>query len=144
MDKKSMTLGLLIGRQLAGLRSARKEPVAYLYNGVRLPALPEWDREKYPYAVIVFRKATEEYYLYTLSNKVHGETVIFDTYYYRSKAPYDCFHIENDSWVWWFFQEDGDLNSNPKTHTIIWANHEIIDVDGSVFLDATEPVPVYG
>lgn len=24
----------------------------YLYNGVKLPALPEWDKETYPYAVI--------------------------------------------------------------------------------------------
>jgi hypothetical protein len=53
MDKTSLTLGWLVGRRIAGQRTKQKTPIAYLYNGVQLPPLPEWDREKYPYAVIV-------------------------------------------------------------------------------------------
>ena len=36
------------------------------YNGYELPALPEWDKEKYPYAVIsVF--GSEDSYIITLN-----------------------------------------------------------------------------
>ena len=49
---RSSVMGLILGQFSSPLPEVQKEPVAYLYNGVRLPALPEWDREKYPFAVI--------------------------------------------------------------------------------------------
>ena len=53
IDRTSLTLGWLVGKQMAAMRSnVGKTPVAYLYNGLRLPKLPEWDKETYPYAYI--------------------------------------------------------------------------------------------
>ena len=53
MDAKSFANGFLCGLMGKGvLREA--EPVAYLYNGVQLAPLPKWDKETYPYAVIMY------------------------------------------------------------------------------------------
>lgn len=140
MDTNYISLGMLVGRQIIGMRKvAEKEPVAYLYNGVRLPKLPEM---AYPFMIISLNHSTNEYAAYALSNEVHGEKFGFQLYY-MSAAPYDCYRVENGEWAFWFAQEDGNLNSNPKTHTIVWADHDIIDADGSVYLAASEPVPVY-
>ena len=44
----------------------------YLYNGIELPALPEWDKSKYPYAFIA-NTANQGYDLYVCSFKVDFE-----------------------------------------------------------------------
>ena len=38
---RSSVMGLILGQFSSPLPMAQKEPVAYLYNGVRLPKLPE-------------------------------------------------------------------------------------------------------
>ena len=40
---RSSVMGLILSLFSSPLPEVQKEPVAYLYNGVRLPALPEWD-----------------------------------------------------------------------------------------------------
>ena len=57
MDKASLTLGYLVGRQIAGQRRAvEKTPVAYLYgkDKVRLPPLPEWDDKTFQYVYLSY------------------------------------------------------------------------------------------
>ena len=49
---RSSVMGLILSLFSSPLPEVQKQPVAYLYNGVRLPKLPEWDRETYPYATI--------------------------------------------------------------------------------------------
>ena len=50
-EMKWFLLGKLLRRNLmAGV----KEATMYSYNGVVLPKLPEWDKTKYPYAVMFF------------------------------------------------------------------------------------------
>ena len=51
IDRASFLQGWLVGRRLAGMRhlAVAPEPVAYLYNGVRLLPIPKYDKEKYPY-----------------------------------------------------------------------------------------------
>jgi hypothetical protein len=48
------------------VRKVFREPIAYSYNGVILPALPEWDREKYPYAFIYCAKPSDPTSTYVL------------------------------------------------------------------------------
>ena len=49
--------GLSLGLTGKPLLYAKSEPVAYLYNGVRLPKLPDWDKETYPYAILIYHNA---------------------------------------------------------------------------------------
>ena len=57
---KSWLIGFVLA--LAGkplpLGGGKREPVAYLYNGVRLSKLPEWDEEKYPHLVLFIGKSS--------------------------------------------------------------------------------------
>lgn len=54
------------------LCAKRRTPVAFLYNGVRLPPLPEWNTEAYPYAIIHYETDTNDvrsYYLHVYSRE---------------------------------------------------------------------------
>lgn len=53
MSEQSLKLGFIMGLLCPSEKQVEKEPVAYSYNGVVLPKLPERDREKYPYVTII-------------------------------------------------------------------------------------------
>lgn len=137
MDKTSMILGWLTGRAIAG-HGARwgKVPVAYRYNGVRLPALPEWDQITYPYAVIVTPQSGGNYRLYINEDP-------FPLYVYDDGSmglrvlAYDGFELIDGAWV---------EKSNRGRVVFVWSNHDIIrenaDADPDIFY-ASDPVPVY-
>lgn len=153
-----------------------KVPVAYLYNGVRLPDINAvWtDKEKYPYAVISdtpgFANSGIGYQLmassspteitssgtrYFVSNAVVKEYMIFAyneefDATLREEAGISlkeyvamAFGMELD--VWTFVTEFDNyeagfaIDSNPTR----WANHDILSEDGTVYLAASDPVPVY-
>lgn len=133
MDNKSKALGYLIGKQIAGMRRVTKEPVAYLYNGVRLPKLPETEL---PYLVIGKLMNADGsiagYQLFAFEtaktanvNGLVGGLGIPDKYYVTSEMPEWHFGI--------------------KTQLIppIWANYDILNNDGELYLAASEPIPVY-
>lgn len=129
----------LLGRAIAfcsGLRIPTRTPVAYLYNGVRLPALPEWDREAYPFAVIVTPTGGGNYQLRIKENEFFPH--IFDDgsmglLGYAHKG----FELIDGTWV-------EKINTN--TAYFVWSNHDIIreysNADPDIFY-ASEPVPVY-
>lgn len=129
---RSFAAGVIMG--LCGkalpIPGSKREPVAYLYNGVRLPGLPEWDRETYPYAVIVQNNLSGDYFLMaddeTFAANADGDTI--------RPITGVAYAIENGEWV----SSVGRINCKA-----IWANHDILNPDGSVYLAASEPVPVY-
>jgi len=142
MDKQSMTLGMLIGRQIAGLRSARKEPVAYLYNGVRFPVLPEYDAEKYPYIACSLSG-----YFVAIQNPSRLEHISTTGKICLGAAP-------GESFLLWSYGSTGEFTSVVETENPhdyyqvlitdpIWSNYDILDADGNLYLAASEPVPVY-
>lgn len=150
-DKRSFLAGLTVGMQLKGWASVGgiggKEPVAYLYNGVRLPKLPEWDKEKYPYIVIdnsyyigeVRPSACELYALRempTLLNPGYGD---IDGFLFDKFADHVYCRIEND--VWGAFKTSG-MDETTMFH-IIWTNFDLYYEDGTLHMAASEPVPVY-
>ncbi len=145
MDKNAITLGLQIGRLIAGQREKKKVPVAYLYNGVRLPALPEWDREEYPYAVIA--KGFYGYSLYLsknnpyayISSSAHASTVIA---WNGERIWIECIN-EYTEWepeTEWYVSEDSNVALDEGS--LAWSNCDI-EMDGNVWLYASEPIPVY-
>lgn len=116
------------------------EPVAYLYNGVRLPALPEWDETAYPYAMI--------------SNEVLN-SVVFTAYAERPSTnmativnPYDAAiplvrsFLSTDGKSWGELTE-GRLFTEGQNSLPFWAKFDVIHADGTTYLAASKPVPVY-
>ena len=99
------------------------------YNEIELPALPEWDMETYPYAVIVQNNSSGDYFLMaddeTFAANADGDTT--------RPIPGVAYAIENGEWV----SSVGRINCKA-----IWANHDILNSDGSVYLPASTPVPV--
>lgn len=113
----------------------------YLYNGVELPALPEWDKEKYPYAVIVDH--TTQYSLVITST-----AVVVSASGYSLRHPsgnLTSFYIGNTKLIRPGERNWGEFNfSSTSLYSgkAFWANFDILDEDGSLYLAASEPIPV--
>lgn len=117
----------------------------YLYNGIELPALPEWDKTAYPYVVLTFYPGIggvmEKYELFCSpipfvvsdNDKLaypFGESHIPDLYYIKPTGT---------NW------SPGTASEKDSTteisNQIIWANHDLLyRTDGSVYLPASYPV----
>lgn len=116
-------------------------PVSYLYNGVVLPALPEWDESAYPYAYIgTFGGKDSTHFIatdYDISKYIYvpGADHIF--------TPMNCvrYVLSDGAWI-----ED----SLWVGFTPFWANTNVYyanevengDLAGTLYLAASEPVPV--
>ena len=124
-----------------------KEPVAYLYNGTRLPKLPEWDKTAYPYAVLRCF-LTSSYYLDCYSQKPE--------FYISDLSGQEILDYENQEWTQYrFYDTLADWEHNwtgtsdsqvvLTTNTIIWTNFDIKNKDneGVYFPKSPDPVPVY-
>lgn len=148
MDKTSMTLGCLVGRQIAGQR--RKPPVAYLYNSLRLPALPEYDKTAYPYAIIFayqvsLSDTTLAYTLFLLNQPATVGKMASN--YLRSGggsvAEYRIVGTGNE----WQIERVIDTTSGgyiASTGSNPWSNYDLYNEDGkTLYLAKSDPIPVY-
>ena len=144
---KSAVMGLIM--RLCKPFPKQSEPVAYLYNGVRLPKLPEWDRGAYPYAYIT------------------TSTVLGITYYTLNicTSMYTAIHTDyTDEWT--LFAEGTVLTTKIKESAtewgapevyyegkmtvceygsdyVMWSNHSFYGENGEEWITASVPVPVY-
>lgn len=124
---------------------ATKEPVAYLYNGIKLPVLPVWDSQIYKYAFITDSSiyATHTARLYIFSDYEYRDAdannryIEFTPSYEYSIIYYDVF--EEGDWS----QKTDIEQKSVLIGNIDWANFDVIKSDGSVKLMASEPIPVY-
>ena len=126
-------------------RKVFREPIAYSYNGVILPKLPEWDREMYPYMCMTTNSSNSVVNLHMSS-----EPVVYDgklnvtmirTAYVPKPRLFVSWTENNNAWGE-IAEGNTDYNiyySNP----LIWTNTDIIKSNGSVYLAASEPIPVY-
>ena len=147
-DPTSMLMGWLVGRAIAGQRGKKaepSEPIAYLYNGVQLPKLPEWDKEKYPYAYITASTSPRRLILTATNKKVmrtNGTCSVTATNPYDSYAVYE---LTDGEWV------SGTYNGS---FIAVWCSEDLYyssvlsddtdsDLAGTLYLAASEPVPVY-
>ena len=156
LDPISMTMGWLVGRRIAGQRGKKqKEPIAYLYNGVRLPKLPEWDKETYPYAVIGYMVNLKVAYLFCgeVEFKISVGTLGSpDTVFLHPTATTTIliYSYEHGQSGW---TEIPPLKSEYAEYEVVWsatpnnyfawANHDVLNEDNTVYLIASEPIPVY-
>lgn len=150
---RSCVMGLILGQFSSPLSMAQKEPVAYLYNGVRLPKLPEWDRETYPYALIYKEELTNYIKLICADCEMVYVVDVFGGNFVS--FPYDVtFHyheyiLQDTEFVF----EKTVTNSDPNGPGIfsgefIWTNHDIRKeledyTLGEVVYPPSEPIPIY-
>ena len=144
MDNKSQTLGYLVGKQIAGMRRVTTEPVAYLYNGVRLPKLPEFGAE-YPNKVVSVHTADDGNTYYRCVGLPMKKQVIVNS----DGEP--MFNGLSGSTVFPGYKFDGTEWVDNKILFVypIWADYDIYyasnagDLAGTLYLAASEPIPVY-
>lgn len=133
---------------------SHRAPVAYLYNGIRLPALPEWDRGVYPYAVI-------EYYGGLAHLIVFDAAVSYNKYNLSSTATASGLGEKDGSKVSYMvatLMSGGEAISTPifgdtvysgqcygaSESDIVWANYDVADnKNGGTLIAASDPIPVY-
>ena len=141
---RSCVMGLILGQFSSPLPRAQKEPVAYLYNGVRLPKLPEWDREKYPYAYIWFGSTLKR--LYVLSEASHmtmtdsGGNACIGA---EAGTTYMVANTYVGNATWGSFTSYTEEEPKVLSSSVGWANYDIRNADGTLYLSASEPIPVY-
>ena len=114
----------------------------YSYNGVKLPALPEWDKESYPYAVIMFHSPNQYSFVIT------STAVVVSASGYTLKHPsgnLTPFYIGNTELISLGERNWGEfdfVSTSLYSGKAFWANFDILDEDGSLYLAASDPVPV--
>ena len=150
IDPTSLLMGWLVGKRIAAMRGQvpsepqepDKEPVAYLYNGVRLPDINEvWtDKETYPYASIATVNGVVCLGLQGLQYQTDGTNLIVVPGY---KGLW--YILSDGAWVYNQIEDYPDGLTIPLSmFTATWTSADIINTtDNSVYLAATEPVPVY-
>ena len=143
-----------LGRRIAGQRRKQdRVPVAYLYNGVRLPGLPEWDKEAYPFGYIWEDKYGARYLLCYKNEPVVGEVTTgpiagSDRLYSPTTTMHLRYQAKSDLSGWVFLNES-QVVANSGTafaygYTLIWSDFNIMRDDGvTIYLAASDPVPVY-
>lgn len=144
-----------------------REPVAYLYNGVRLPKLP--DMTGYPYAVLSYDDTD-----YVVNGSYIGYLILSDrAFFYREKlgayysiyttGSYIEYQLVSDTrlleyatiiglsesiitanvWTRSRTMDNADGLEKGATKNPIWANCNIDAEDGTNYLEESDPVPVY-
>lgn len=126
----------------------------YSYNGTVLPQLPEWDKEKYPYAIIFGNagSVSNRYELLCISapfSAPSGDDLKFSA----SVDGYEYTCLDTDgSWtdhgeaVWDTGGITGDnvfLAIIVSTNPFVWTNTDILDDAGNVVYAASTPVIVF-
>lgn len=158
---RSWLTGFALGLSGKPYPYSKREPTAYLYNGIRLPALPEWDREKYPYAII-FHSASGINNLFISATPWHGTGKAFDDFggtfgettanassgiLYNQYNDKDWELMSNEDTppeLGQIADTDGDGVGDAGAFCTFWSNHDIISADGTtVLIAASDPVPVY-
>lgn len=136
---KSLINGLLCGLVTPGRLG--RTPVAYSYNGVELPKLPEWDKTAYPYAVIYYFPGffgVGAYY-YSIFSPTPIESDTTDSTKFTISSSAIVHRTLNSSNPW----EESTLSGGAYS-SLKWANYDIYDAESNLVLAASEPVPIYG
>lgn len=130
--------------------------VSCLYNGLELPLLPLRNQETYPYALIAsFENNSRRYVTLVYSScKLEREKVALMLQLYATSSgsaiayKFDSLY-EQDGWKRYTsydkdFSAAGEYIGMTVTDKVKWANYDVINYgDGTVYLEASEPVPVY-
>lgn len=111
-----------------------------LYNGVELPALPEWDIEAYPYATIT---RVDQFNRYDLN--IAPYPWFHDGTYFYWIAERQCVNLHYrfyDGTDAWKFEGNYSRSAGQKVTSanVFWSNNDVLNSGGSVYLAASYPV----
>ena len=127
---------------------ASNEPATAVYNGVKLPLLPEWDKEAYPYAALEMSFNANDEQVWTghacqYPIKCQGKYL----YAGGSKMFCECWpnSAENNKRAWSEWRNQPFLSI--AAEKLKWSNHDINyteEYGGGLFRSASnDPIPVY-
>lgn len=145
-DKRSFLSGLAMG--LCG----KGDPTftgsgKMLYNGVALPDINTvWDKTAYRYAVVRVSSRYDAQWVSFCSVPFYIHPTNPNEYVTNSAVGNSCYYaLSNGSWVLGGVNVDMPANWLALDRDdVIWTSHDIIKpTDNSLFLAASEPVPVY-
>ena len=132
--KKDFCTALAMAFGIEGAERVERQPISYSYNGVILPKLPEWDREKYPYAVLVRYGTSTIPFLWCDDTEFgvdsNGQATLYGTF--------KTFKLTDGEWV--------NHGTGGFGYTPFWTNTDLYyyeSAGGGLFLEASEPIPVY-
>lgn len=140
-----------VGRRIAGQRR-KPEPVAYLYNGVRLPPIPP-EIAKYSYIAIWQEPASNSFanycYLVGMSTLPNTWKVneLFDKNVYHGMTEAGEYRRagEYPDATEWTIENNVSTNSTyySPLSKVKWANYDVLNTDGTLYLAASDPIPIY-
>ena len=136
-----------IGWLLAGLCSrplpmGARVPVAYLYNGVRLPGLPkEWNPETHPFACL-FTTGGNVYTLRMMPSDSYYTTYFNKRVFMSDNGCLEATNVTGDTDRFTLTERTGGVYIS-LTDKTIWVSFDLVNEDGSIFLAASDPIPVY-
>ncbi|MBR4856946.1 MAG: hypothetical protein IKU94_10025 [Bacteroidaceae bacterium] len=116
------------------------EPIAYSYNGVELPALPEWDKEVYPYAVLRSDPFLGHVLTVTDNSCVNEGSAVSSVVIRNS--TFSQYYIPKNSDNWLLLREP-TYDDDYVLGECCWSNYNILNTDGTVYLAASDPIPVH-
>lgn len=124
-----------LASEIQSIQTDTPTATVYSYNGQTLPALPEWDKTAYPYAMIEGEK------FYASAVPVTHESGFLGGKRHVT-APYIMVRSTNNDGVYW-----GEIELQEVDATVNlgmqWTNHNVLDENGDVYLEASEPVPMH-
>lgn len=132
-----------LGKRVARQRAFGGTPAYYLCGGLKLPAFPEWNGKKYPYAeypYVFVNKLGITVTLYCLSKPIHaneqGGLPIFDGSSYL-EATVSSLSGNFYEWKFSALKEKSEVKDGSKTAH--WANYDVLNPNVTI----SEPIPVY-
>lgn len=136
---KDFAKGMIVSLALKSLPVRKKSPIAYLYNGVRLPALPEWDREAYPYALMwgAYSWTGYTYYLDVCAE------IFYDGSNIGVSGGYQRFFCPEGNPTKWSSSTSGEESLVCSIASVMWANFDVMGENGAVVLAKSTPIPIY-
>ena len=140
---RSFQEGLALGLTGAPLPyTGTAEPVAYLYNGVRLPPLPVVEGRPKAYMTKHTAFGITRYRVHFLSEPYYA--VSSDGQYAIGHRSGDVDYTAKVNDTEWVYQTVWEQNGVwAAVSDVLWANFDILDESGAVVLAASNPVPVY-
>lgn len=109
----------------------------YVYNGVELPELPDWDHEKYPYTLIHDYRQRGQYYLHAMTGPLHFQAPFYLQNRTGVPVKYACWWWEGSDAKWTPIETAEvtlTVNNSLATAYAVWANYDILNEDGSLHL----------
>lgn len=112
-----------------------------LYNGVKLPALPERDKEIYPYACITITYTST--YLWVSTMPLHIASDSGDMVASADGEVARCIRQTSGEWSSSFSTSTmtrGDVLISGNY--LKWSNFDVLNDDGALYLSASDPIPL--